>query len=249
MRVQDNNVFRVLPRERDRIMEYDRPGAFFAPDIHYFGYRIKKLPPRPRTVTYWGRTYYYYNNIYYRPWDKYYVVCRPPFGVCIDIALRDAMMPTVHFSYYHSVHHAFDIIDDNFRTINEQNKIIARNNAILAAQNANIAINKNRALSSYELAHKLGLMQSYANAAQEYYYEDGVFFILNSRNQYEVIVPPAGALVNELPDDYDTIVINGIEVYQVDDTVYRLVLVDGTPLLEVLGQMPSKMARQYGYYF
>ena len=55
--------------------------------------------------------------------------------------------------------------------------------------------------------------------------------------------------MNELPDDYDTIVLNGVEYYKVDDTVYRLVLVDGIPALEVLGQMYGDMARKYNYYY
>ena len=83
----------------------------------------------------------------------------------------------------------------------------------------------------------------------EYFYEDGVFYVINKKNRYEVIVPPAGALVSELPDDYDTIVLNGVEYYKVDDTVYRLVLVDGVPALEVLGQMYGSMAKKYNYYY
>ena len=67
--------------------------------------------------------------------------------------------------------------------------------------------------------------------------------------RFEVIVPPAGALVDELPDDYDIIVLNGVEYYKVDDTVYRLVLIDGIPCLEVLGQMYGSMAHRYNYYY
>ena len=40
------------------------------------------------------------------------------------------------------------------------------------------------------LASQLGLVQSYADASVNYYYQDG---------SYYVIVPPAGALVEELP--------------------------------------------------
>ena len=39
-----------------------------------------------------------------------------------------------------------------------------------------------------------------------------------------------------LPDDYDVIVLNGVEYYKVDQTVYRTTLMDGNPYLEVLGQ-------------
>ncbi len=63
-----------------------------------------------------------------------------------------------------------------------------------------------------------------------------------------MIVPPAGALVGELPDDYETITLGGQEFYKVDDTVYRLTLVNGVPQLEVLGQMYGNLARQYNLY-
>ena len=95
-------------------------------------------------------------------------------------------------------------IDSNNRIIEEQNRIIARNNATIAAQNSSFALNSTRAYNAYSLADRLGLVQSYAYANQPYYYQDGVFYIVNSNGQYEVIVPPAGALVEDLPDDYDT---------------------------------------------
>ena len=40
---------------------------------------------------------------------------------------------------------------------------------------------------------------------------------------------------------------DGIEYYRVDNTVYRVVLVDGEPYLEVLGQMYGTTATRYGY--
>ena len=244
---KDRNLNRVPPRERD-FMTHDRLGAFYTHGPHYFGYRVQTLPPRYRRISHWGRDYYYYNNIYYIRYGNWYVVCRPPFGIALDIAIRDAVFASVRFSYYHNVYRTFDIVDSNYRTILEQNRIIARNNATLAAQNSALALNSNRALSAYEIASALGLVQSFADINTEYFYEDGVFYTINKRNRYEVIVPPAGALVNELPDDYDTIVLNGVEYYKVDDTVYRLVLVDGIPALEVLGQMYGAMASKYNYY-
>jgi hypothetical protein len=249
MRLDNHEVLRIPPRERDRVMAYDVPAHFFTRDPHYFGYRIQALPPRPHRMVHWGVTYYYYNNVYYRPWGNVYIVCRPPFGVCVERAMVSATLRSLRFAYYHNAYYTYREIDANYRTIDEQNRIIARNNATIAAQNAAMALNANRAYSAYELANQLGLVQSYANAATEYYYEDGVFFVINARGQYEVIVPPAGALVNELPDDYETLVMNGIEYYRVDNTVYRVTLVDGTPYLEVLGQMPTKIAKQYGYVY
>ena len=54
--------------------------------------------------------------------------------------------------------------------------------------------------------------------------------------QYYVIVPPAGALVDALPEDYDVFTFNGREYYQVDNTVYRVTVVSGKAYFEVLGQ-------------
>ena len=249
MRLDNHEVLRIPPRERERVMAWDAPAHFYTPAPHYFGYRIVSLPPRPHRMVHWGVTYYYYNNVYYRPWGSVYVVCRPPFGVVIERAIVSAALRDLRFAYYHNAYYTYREIDANYRTIDEQNRIIARNNATIAAQNAAMALNANRAYSAYELANQLGLVQSYANVATKYYYEDGVFFVVNARGQYEVIVPPAGALVSELPDDYETLVMNGIEYYMVDNTVYRVTLVDGTPYLEVLGQMPSKVAQKYGYKY
>ena len=50
-------------------------------------------------------------------------------------------------------------------------------------------------------------------------------------------MPPAGAVVRELPDDYRTVVLDGVEYYAVDYTVYRAVALDGELYFEVLGQM------------
>lgn len=247
-RVDNHNVQRIPPRERD-FMTYDRPGAFWGRDPHYFGWRIQTLPPRYRRVRYFGIDYYFYNNVYYRPYAGHYVICRPPFGVIIEIAPRRVSLATVAFAYYHNVYRTYNGWDSYSRYIDEQNRIIAQNNATIAAQNAAIAMNLNAAQNSYSLANQLGLAQSYAYANQQYYYEDGVFYIINRKGSYEVIVPPAGALVEALPEDYETLTLGGHEYYRVDDTVYRMVMVQGRPYLEVLGQMYGDMARRYNTYY
>ena len=76
----------------------------------------------------------------------------------------------------------------------------------------------------------------------------GVFFTKGVDGKYTVIVPPAGALVTSLPDDYDVITLNGVEYYKVDDTVYRMTVSDGTAYFEVLGQMTGALAEQYNMY-
>ena len=240
------NAFRTPPRDRGFI-DYGRPGYFYADKPHYFGYRVERLPARVRLVSYFGINYYLYNGVYYRPYGSTYVICRPPFGTYIDIKIGRGPFNRVRFSYYTDVYRSFDIVDANYRTIAEQNRIIAMNNATIARQNNAIALNSSRAGGAYELAARLGLVQSYAGANLDYFYQDGVFYAING-GRYQVIVPPAGALVDSLPDDYDVITIGGVELYKVDDTVYRLTLVDGVPYLEVLGQMYGSLASQYNYY-
>lgn len=244
----DRNINRVPPRERG-YMSYDRIPSFYADDLHMYGYRIHTLPPSHKRYTYWGVDYYFHNNVYYRRYGNSYVVCRPPIGIVIDLGRRDIHFSRVHFAYYYDVYRPFDVVDRNYRVILEQNREIARNNAILARQNQALALNSSRALSSYEIARALGLIQSFAGIDKDYFYQDGVFYTVKRNGRFEVIVPPAGALVDELPDDYDIIVLNGVEYYKVDDTVYRLVLIDGIPCLEVLGQMYGSMAHRYNYYY
>ena len=245
-RMDGHNVHRVHPRERD-FMPCDRIDHFWGHGPHYFGYRVRTLPPRYVRVRYYGVDYYRYGNVYYRPYGGYYVVCRPPFGVVIDGPVIDLGFHTVRFAFYTNVYRTYSGFDSYSRYIDDQNRRIAQNNAILAQQNARIAMNLNAARSSYELANALGLVQSYAYANEEYYYSDGVFYTIKG-NSYQTIVPPAGALVDELPDDYDTIVFGGVEYYRGDGTVYRMVMVGGRPCLEVLGQMYGSLARQYSLY-
>lgn len=247
-RIEDHNVHRIPPRDRDFI-HYDRPGHFY--DHHHphcFGFRVEVLPPRYKVVRYFGIDYYIYNDVYYRPYRGHYIVCRPPFGVTIARSVVDISFASVNFAYYSNVYRTFGAIDANNRYIDQQNRIIAQNNATIMAQNRAIAMNPNSALSSYEIANRLGLVQSYAYADRNYFYQDGVFYIVNAGGQYQVIVPPAGALVQNLPEDYDIITLGGVQYYRVDDTVYRLTLVSGSPYLEVLGQMYGQLARDYNGY-
>ena len=243
----NHNIHRVPPRERD-IMAWDRPGFFWGDHPHYYGYRIHSLPPHYRRIRHWGIDYYFYNGIYYRPFGGVYVVCRPPFGTPLEAAIDRAILRAVRFSYYCNTYRTYNTIFDNYNVIAQQNLIIAQNNARIAAQNASYALNASRSLTAYELANKLGLVQSYAYANSEYFYQDGVFYSVSASGAYTTIVPPAGALVSSLPDDYETIVLDGIEYYMVDNTVYRTTLFDGQPYLEVLGQMYGSMYNQYSLY-
>ncbi|MBO6028663.1 MAG: hypothetical protein J6P75_05595, partial [Bacteroidales bacterium] len=242
-----HNLHRVPPRERD-FMAWDRPGYFWDNRPHYFGYRVHVLPPHYRRITHWGIDYYFYEGIYYRPFGGVYIVCRPPFGTPLERAIDRALFNLVKFSYYCNTYRTYNTVFDNYNVIAQQNLIIAQNNARIAAQNASYALNSGRALSAYELANKLGLVQSYAYANSDYFYQDGVFYSVSASGNYTTIVPPAGALVSSLPDDYETIVLNGVEYYMVDNTVYRTTLFDGQPYLEVLGQMYGSLYNQYSIY-
>ena len=248
MRVDDrHNMYRVAPRHRDP-MPWDRAGYFWGDHPHYYGYRIHSLPPHWRRIRHWGIDYYYYNGIYYRPYGGAYVVCRPPFGTPLEVAIDRALFHAIRFAYYCDTYRTYSRTFDYYNVIARQNLIIAQQNARLIAQQKSYAINANRALSAYELANRLGLVQSYAYANSEYFYQDGVFYTLSASGTVSTIVPPAGALVSSLPDDYEIIVMDGIEYYMVDNTVYRTTLFEGVPYLEVLGQMYGSLYTQYNVY-
>jgi hypothetical protein len=143
----------------------------------------------------------------------------------------------VRLSYYYTVANTYSKISENNAYIAQQNAIIAQNNATIAAQNQTIAMNQQLATQAYGLANELGLIQSYAAAGTSYFYQDGVFYSMGSNGEYQVIVAPAGALVETLPEDYQMVTLNGNEYYQVDDTVYRVIISEGKPYFEVLGQL------------
>ena len=83
----------------------------------------------------------------------------------------------------------------------------------------------------------LRLTHSYVASGTEYYYQDGVFYIVDSTGQFKTITPPTGALVEYLPDDYTTFRRDSNMYYRVDDTVYMATFIDGVPYFEVLGQL------------
>ena len=189
---------------------------------------------------YRGVVYYCYDNIWYRPYGSYYVVCRPPHGTVLAAELiSDITWAAVNMAYYSTVAQTYNTINENNEYIAQQNAIIAQNNATIAAQNQTIAMNQQLADQAYTLANELGLVQSYAAADGSYYYQDGVFYTMDSKGDYQVIVPPAGALVETLPEDYDMVTLAGNDYYKVDETVYKVTISDGKPYFEVLGQLYS----------
>ena len=229
---------RVHPRDRD-FMHYSAPSYFWTGHNHCYGHRVRVLPTHVHRYVHYGVTYYCYNDIWYRPYGGYYVVCRPPFGTVLAANLiADMTWAAVRLSYYYTVANTYSTINENNQHIAEQNAIIAQNNATIAAQNAQIAAGQQQAQAAYGLATQLGLVQSYAAAGSDYYYQDGVFYVMGANGEYKVIVPPAGALVETLPEDFDMVTLaDGNEYYKVDDTIYRVVVIEGKPYFEVLGQL------------
>ena len=241
------NIDRIPPRHRDP-MPFNRAVRFWDGGRHYFGYRVSYLPDRWVREVFWGIPYYILDGIYYRYYGGNYYISRPPFGVLFDPVLDNLAYGLCNFAYYYDVYNTFRTVNENAQTIASQNATIAANNATIARQNETIALNSDRAAKAYKEADKLGLVQSYADVGKDYYYEDGVFFIKNSDGKYVTIVPPAGALVQELPDDYETITLDGEEYYKVDDTLYKLSIIDGSPYFEVLGQLTGSLAEKYNQY-
>ena len=228
---------RVHPRDKD-FMDYSKAKSHWSNHPHYYGYRINALPPRAIRHYYGGITYYVYDGIWYRPYGSYYIVSRPPFGVSLAAnIINDIAWTAVQLSYYNTIANTYNKISENNAYIAQQNAVIAQNNATIAAQNQAIAQSQEKAQMAYGLANQLGLVQSYASASTSYFYQDGVFYSQGPDGQYYVIVPPAGAIVERLPEDFDTVILNGEKYFRVDDTIYQMVINEGRPYFEVLGQM------------
>jgi len=193
---------RVHPRDCD-FVHYTKPSYYWSSHNHCYGHRVRVLPVHAHRHVYKGVTYYCYDNIWYRPYSGYYLVCRPPFGTILAANLiSDMVWSAVRLAYYN-----------------------------------NVAQTPGNALAAHSQANELGLIQSYAAAGSSYYYQDGVFYTVDANGQYVVIMPPAGALVESLPEDFDIVTLKGKEYYKVDDTIYKMTISEGKPYFEVLGQM------------
>ena len=120
-------------------MRWDTPSYWWSNHDHCYGYRVRVLPSRARRHVYDGVTYYCYNDIWYRPYKGYYMVCRPPHGLSLaaDIISQIAWA-AVKISYYNAV-------ADALSQINEP-----------------------------------GLTQNYASRDTDYFYQDGVFYVMDS---------------------------------------------------------------------
>lgn len=178
---------------------------------HYFGHRVRVLPRGYTVVPVGGVTYYLCNGIYYRvyPYGGYYV-CRPPRGTVIARTLFDVALTTV--------------------AINTIRNEIQRASRAAAISSVYAAANTGYTVRSRDDYYNTNLVNQ---ANQDYYYQDGVFYILQN-GQYHVIEPPIGALVSEIPTDYEELELDGRTYYQVEETLYRTTVVDGVPYFEVV---------------
>ena len=68
---------------------------------------------------------------------------------------------------------------------------------------------------------------------------DGVFYRLRGR-YYHVIEPPIGALIPQIPSDYEIVMMNGSTCYRVEDTLYQMVVLDGRIWFEVIANLAPR---------
>ena len=178
---------------------------------HYFGHRLNVLPRGYVVMRVGGIDYYYYNGVYYRPYllGGYYV-CRPPRGTTVASTLLNVALTAI--------------------VINTIRDEVAR---------ARRAATISTVYGNTKTGYVVRTSDDYYNtnlvnqANQEYYYQDGVFYILKN-GQYYVIEAPIGALVTEIPADYEEIELDGRTYSQVEDTLYKATVIDGALYFEVV---------------
>ena len=187
-----------------------RPIPYHHHGYHYFGHRIHTLPIGYSLVRVGYRDYYYYDGIYYRPYlGGGYYICRPPLGTRIASTLFDMALTAIAIN--------------TIRNEIERAQYAAQLSSIYAAQNAGYVL---RSSDDY---YNTNLVRQ---ANQSYYYQDGVFYTLDN-GQYCVIEAPIGALVEEIPEDYDEIELGGKTYYQVEDTLFKPTIINGKLMFEV----------------
>ena len=181
---------------------------------HYFGYRLNTLPRGYMTMRVGGIDYYYYDGIYYRPYRAGgYYVCRPPRGTSIASTLFNVALTAIAVN--------------TIRNSMERAQRAAELSRVYSTRNTGYVVRTSDDYYNTNLANQLN---------QEYYYQDGVFYILNN-GQYYVIEAPIGALVTEIPNDYDEIELDGRTYYLVENTLYKTTVIDGALYFEVVSNL------------
>lgn len=154
--------------------------------------------------------YYYYNGIYYRPYYLGgYIVCRPPVGSYYSSSLLNIALTAAAINAY----------------------VDAVERAREAERLANYYAQLN---SEYVVRDMDAYVTNVSNQTdQQYYYQDGVFYTLVN-GQYYVIEPPIGALITQLPEDYEEVVIDNETYYQVENALYKVTVIEGALYFEVV---------------
>ena len=188
-----------------------RPMPSYRYGDHYFGHRLHALPRGYVTMRVGGIDYYYFDGIYYRPYllGGYYV-CRPPRGTAIASTMFNVALTAI----------AINTIRDE----------IARARRAAALSTVYATRNTGYVVRTSDDYYNTNLLKQ---GNQDYYYQDGVFYILQN-GQYYVIEAPIGALVTEIPADYDEIELDGKTYYQVENTLYKATVIDGALYFEVV---------------
>ena len=200
------------------------------------GHNLHRVPPRERDFMPWDRPGYFWDN---RPhYFGYRIHVLPPH-------YRRITHWGIDYYFYEGIYYrpfggVYIVCRPPFGTPLERAIDRALFNLVKFSYYCNTYRTYNTVFDNYNVI--------YAYANSDYFYQDGVFYSVSASGNYTTIVPPAGALVSSLPDDYETIVLNGVEYYMVDNTVYRTTLFDGQPYLEVLGQMYGSLYNQYSIY-
>lgn len=206
-----------------------------APYHHHPHHRpVYYRPPYAVVRYYGGHRYYYWNNRFYRYINNAYYYCRPPIGYVFS-PIADIAYTACRFVETVATVAACSAVAEAANTSTRQQEIINEQNEIIARQNEIIA-ESNNAL----VAASLGLTQSTRKDNCKYYYNDGAFYMEKDGGKFEVVTPPAGAIVDTLPEGYETETIDGIQYYKVDNTIFRVTVdASGKPAFEVLGQKNS----------
>ena len=176
---------------------------------HNYGYRIHEIPLGARVVRYRGHRYYNYGGIWYRRYRGDYIIVRPPFGERIAMSMFNFALAGIWVN---------NVISDirKMERAAELAKAYASVNSDYVVRNAS--------------------EMSYAADNVNYYYNDGVFYVLDG-NDYVVIEAPIGALVSEIPEDYEEIVVGKEKYYKVDNILFKPSVVDGSIYFEVASNL------------
>ncbi|WP_273444889.1 DUF6515 family protein [Neolewinella agarilytica] len=68
-----------------------------------------------------------------------------------------------------------------------------------------------------------------------YYLYQGIYYLPVGSDVYEVVDAPVGAIIDRLPDDYETVELDGKVYYRLNETYYKAVLeANGNVVYEVI---------------